>query len=56
MDKMKMHTVDVIEENIKRIAELFPNCLSRQIAIADEYAKLLNCNTRKKCHVKKLPR
>lgn len=36
MDKMKMHTVDVTEENIKRIAELFPNCLTERL---DEHGK-----------------
>ena len=28
MDKLKMHTPDFTDENIARIAELFPNCVT----------------------------
>ena len=28
MEKMKMQTTDVVDENIKRIGEMFPNCLT----------------------------
>ena len=31
MDRLKMHTLDGSEANIKKIAELFPNCLTEQI-------------------------
>ena len=27
MEKLNMQTTDVVDENIKRIGELFPNCL-----------------------------
>ena len=28
MEKLKLHTTDIVEENVKRIGELFPNCLT----------------------------
>lgn len=28
MDKMKMETVGLIEKNIEKIEELFPNCIT----------------------------
>ena len=28
MDKLKMHTTDLTDENIKKLAELFPNCVT----------------------------
>ena len=28
MEKMNMQTTDVVDENVKRIGELFPNCLT----------------------------
>lgn len=28
MDKLNMQTTNVVDENIKRIGELFPNCLT----------------------------
>lgn len=28
MEKLKMQTIDVVDENIKRIGEMFPNCLT----------------------------
>jgi len=37
MDKLKMHTPDFTEENIARIAELFPNCVTEA---QDESGKL----------------
>ena len=30
MDKLKMHTADVAEENIRKIGELFPSCLTER--------------------------
>ena len=33
MDKMKMHTVDVTDENIKKIGELFPNCVTERLDV-----------------------
>ncbi len=31
MDKMKMQTTNMVDENIKRIGELFPNCLTERL-------------------------
>lgn len=31
MDKLKMHTQDVVEANIEKIGKLFPNCLTERI-------------------------
>ncbi len=28
MDKLKMHSQNVVDENIKKIEELFPNCIT----------------------------
>ena len=33
MDKMRMHTVDVTDENIKKIGELFPNCITERLDV-----------------------
>jgi hypothetical protein len=41
MDKLKMHSPDLIEANIARLAELFPNCVTEA---ADGKGGL------KKCH------
>ncbi len=30
MDKLKMHTADIAEDNIRKIGELFPNCLTER--------------------------
>ena len=31
MDKLNMQTVNIVDENIKRIGELFPNCLTERL-------------------------
>ena len=31
MEKMKMQTTNIVDENIKRIGELFPNCLTERL-------------------------
>ena len=36
MDKLKLQTSDIVDENIKRIGELFPNCLTERL---DEHGK-----------------
>ena len=28
MDKLKMASVDIVSENVKKIAEIFPNCVT----------------------------
>lgn len=30
MDKLRMHTVDITDENIKKIGKLFPNCITER--------------------------
>lgn len=31
MDKLKMHSVNIVDENIKKIGELFPNCVTERV-------------------------
>lgn len=31
MDKMKMESVNMTEQNIERIGELFPNCITEML-------------------------
>ena len=33
MNKLKLQTSDIVDENIKRLGELFPNCLTERISI-----------------------
>ncbi len=33
MDKLKMHTTNIVDDNIKRIGELFPNCLTERLNV-----------------------
>ena len=33
MDKLKMQTTNVVDDNIKRIGELFPNCLTERLNV-----------------------
>ena len=40
MDKLKMHSVNKVDENIKKIGELFPNCLTERL---DENGKPETC-------------
>jgi len=40
MDKLKMHSTDLIEANIARLAELFPNCVTEARA---------GCGRRRQC-------
>jgi adenine-specific DNA-methyltransferase len=32
MDKLKMHTVNKVDENVEKIAKLFPNCVTEKIS------------------------
>lgn len=36
MQHLNMQTTNQVDENIKKIAELFPNCLTEQIVVDDE--------------------
>ena len=31
MEKLNMQTTNIVDENIKRIGELFPNCLTERL-------------------------
>lgn len=42
MDKMKMHTVDITEDNIERIGNLFPNCLTERIGEGGKLEKAID--------------
>lgn len=42
MDKMKMQTVDVADENIKKIGELFPNCVTERLDINGKPEKAID--------------
>ncbi len=42
MDKMKMHTVDVTDENIKKIGELFPNCVTERLDVNGKPEKAID--------------
>ena len=35
MDKLNMQTTNQVDENIKRIGELFPNCLTERLDEGD---------------------
>ena len=37
-EKLKMHSINKVDENIKRIGELFPNCLTE---VKDEDGKVV---------------
>lgn len=37
MDKMKMESINIVSDNVKKIGELFPNCITETI---DENGKL----------------
>jgi type III restriction system methylase len=42
MDKMKMETVGLIEKNIEKIEELFPNCITETYVHGGGYRKAVN--------------
>ena len=31
MEKMKMHSINRVDENIKKIGKIFPNCITEEI-------------------------
>jgi len=31
MNKLKMHSPDLVEQNIDKIAEFFPNCITKDL-------------------------
>ncbi len=35
MEKLSMQTTNIVDENIKKIAELFPNCLTERLVRAE---------------------
>ena len=42
MEKMKMETPNLTDQNIEKIAELFPNCVTERIAENGDIKKLIN--------------
>ena len=42
MDKMKMHTVDVTDENIEKIGQIFPNCITERLDAHGRPEKAIN--------------
>ena len=42
MKKMRMESVDMIEENIDRIAEMFPNCITETVDSDGKPKKAIN--------------
>lgn len=41
MDKMKMHSVNKVDENVERIGKLFPNCVTETI-VEDKLTKVID--------------
>ena len=41
MDKLKMHSVNKVDENVERIGKLFPNCVTETIA-DDKLTKVID--------------
>ena len=48
MDKLKMHTQDIVNDNVKRLAELFPECIT-EVTTDDDKAVLTShfCSTKR---------
>ena len=42
MDKMRMESVDLITQNIEKIGELFPNCITETIDKNGKLKKAIN--------------
>ena len=42
MDKMRMHTPDITEDNIEKIGHLFPNCLTEHIGEGGKVEKVID--------------
>ncbi|HOT60602.1 MAG TPA: site-specific DNA-methyltransferase, partial [Spirochaetales bacterium] len=41
MDKLKMHSVNKVDENVEKIARLFPNCVTETI-VDDKLTKVID--------------
>lgn len=41
MEKLKMHTVNKVDENVERIAKLFPNCITEAV-VEDKLSKVVD--------------
>lgn len=44
MDKLKMHTPDLAEENFRRLAELFPNAVTETIDESGKVVRAINAD------------
>ncbi|MCC8044850.1 MAG: hypothetical protein LIP12_05045 [Clostridiales bacterium] len=42
MEKMKMESVDIAEQNLKKIAEIFPNCITEKFDAGGVMRKVVN--------------
>ena len=42
MEKLKMHSIDIINDNVKKIGELFPECLTEVINDNDKLEKVID--------------
>lgn len=42
MDKMKMESVDMTEQNIEKIGALFPNCITEAVGEDGKLKKAIN--------------
>ena len=42
MDKLKMHSMDVINDNVRRLSELFPECVTEIINDDDKLEKVID--------------
>ena len=42
MEKLKMHSMNKIDENVRKIAELFPECVTEIINENDELEKVID--------------
>jgi len=41
MDKLKMHSVNKVDENVEKIARLFPNCVTETL-VDDKLTKVID--------------
>ncbi len=42
MDKLKMHSMNVINDNVRRLSELFPECVTEIINDEDKLEKVID--------------
>ena len=42
MDKLKMHSIDIVNDNVKRLGELFPECITEIVGDDDKLKKVVD--------------